>query len=125
VADETVDSLDGPHVAIVSQETKPNPSDQWKYTYVMLEVTGAGSRLERISSVLRKNGWDFQERSLPLLAYFTEPDEEVPETELILVKLDEVLDTHRYDEVGERFSKVPIRDDRTYFVAILTPLSRP
>lgn len=122
VADETVETLEGPSVTAVSQKSKPNPSDQWNYTYVMLEVTGPGSRLEQVSKVLRENGWEIRASSLPLLAYFTEPGEEKPETELVLADLDDVLDTHRSDEVGERFSEVPTHDDRTYYVAILTPL---
>jgi hypothetical protein len=125
VADETVDRLEGPHVTIVSREVMPNPSDQWNYTYVMLEVSGEDPRLSRILSMLVDKGWAIHERSLPILAYFTVPGEDRPETQLTLATLGSVLENHRYDEVGERFSNVPTHDDRTYYVAILTPLTRP
>jgi hypothetical protein len=102
-----------------------SPSDEWNYEYVMLEVTGPGSRLDRVSSVLRENGWTIESNSALLLsAYFTRPGEEKAETELTLVRLDESLYTHSFDKVGKRLSEVPTHDGRTYYVAILTPLTR-
>lgn len=125
VAEDTIDKLEGPHVAIVSQETMPNPTDQWTYTYAVLEVTGTGSHIDRISSVLSENGWNIQDSSaLLLLAYLTKRGNSAPETELILDKLECFLDAHKYDKLGERFSAVTIHDDRTYYVAILTPLNK-
>jgi hypothetical protein len=123
VPDESIESLEGTHVAVVSQQVEPNPTRQWNYTYIVLEVTGPEPRVETVASVLRESGWSVHDsRVLLLTADFAEENSDKPAADLGLVELDDFLEVNRSIEVQERFSSIPVHEGRTYYVAILTPL---
>lgn len=91
------------------------------YTYVMFEVTPPDTSGEAVASVLRSNGWSVRDSTTAVLNAELHEDSN-PMVDLILVEFDEFLDDDPLAPGREEFAEVPTLDNRTYYVAVLTPL---
>jgi hypothetical protein len=117
VSEEAVKSLEGQHVRIVSQRVIPNPTDEWMYTYVVLEVSGPGSHIDTLEDVLSKNGWRVREGEDHLLISYT------PDVTLSVQRLESFLEGRAQNtEVARSFSALELNERYGYYVVVLMPL---
>jgi hypothetical protein len=65
VPEDAVRSVEGDQVKIVERVRLSNPTDEWIYTYLMLEVAGEEPYLTTVVSTLAKNGWEVHHSSIP------------------------------------------------------------
>lgn len=124
VSEETVQSVAGGDVVIVDEVEYPNPTDNWLYTYLLLEVRGPPPRRETVLSTLASNGWDV---SVPDATDVDPPGYAVadrPGATLTLVGLADFVEPGPFTRPEKKFAEFPVRVDRDYFVAIIMPLDR-
>jgi hypothetical protein len=120
VPEDAIERVEGDRVAIVARAEYSNPTEEWLYTYLMLEVTGQEPYLDAVASTLEQNGWE-------IVSVKPSPDNRVsarmPDTaRLSLFDYHDYMDETRSSEPRRTFAQVPTSDDRGYFVAILTPI---
>lgn len=129
VSEETVQSVAGADVVIVDEVEYPNPTDDWLYTYLLLEVSGPPPRRDTVISTLASNGWkvsvpDPEARHPFAGAVDTYPSASRPKAVLTLVDLPDYLKDGLFTQPEKQFAQFPVREDRDYFVAIVMPLDR-
>jgi hypothetical protein len=119
VPDEVTNSVSGEGVRIVARETDTNPTEEWIYTFLLLEVTEPGQRLEIVAEALRTNGWEVRESPGPnVLLVAIKPSV----ADLTLVALETFLEPSPITSVQRRFAGFPQDSDKGYFVALIMPL---
>jgi hypothetical protein len=115
-----IESVEGEHVTIVAQAVATNPTEQWYYTYLMLEVGGSELHLDTVTSTLTSNGWEIEyTESIPdNLPSAVLPDQ----ADLSLADFAGYMSSPSNPAVFEEFAKVSTSDDKGYFVAIIMPM---
>lgn len=124
VNEETVQTIAGSDVAIVYQMEHPNPTDEWLYTYLLLEVSGPPPRRETVTSTLASNGWLVSIPDTTDADQAGYPTADRPGASLTLVELADFVEPGPFTRPEKRFAEFPVREDRDYFVAIVMPLDR-
>jgi hypothetical protein len=127
IPEHIVETVAGEQVTIVDQMSYNNPSDEWIYTYVLLEVSGDEPKLDTVTTTLGANGWDTRLPSDLSNDPFREaPDHSLsanrPEAHLTLLELEVYLEGGRHQPAEKQFAEFPTRPEYTYFVAIMLPL---
>lgn len=115
VDDGIVRTLESPDVAIVTTAVQANPTDEWNYTYALMDVTdreGIGSD-EVLSRSLIENGWAVSSHQGQLVA-------DRVESGLVVLRLEDFLN-NRWDPVATEFRGFSNSNGANYFVAILMP----
>lgn len=127
VPEDIVETVASEQVTIVDQTSYNNPTDEWVYTYLLLEVSGDEPELDTVRTTLSANGW--KTRLPPDLdsdPFRETPDYSLsadrPEANLTLLELEIYLEGGRHQPTEKQFAEFPTRSEYTYFVAIIMPL---
>ena len=119
VSDSVIDRVRGENVRIVAEESDTNPTEEWIYTYLLLEVDAPERHLDVVSETLTRNGWQTREsaaQNIQLVALIP------AEADLTLITLDSFLKPIASSPVAAKFADVQRDVDKAYFVAIIMPL---
>jgi hypothetical protein len=119
VADDLVKSIEAnSRVEIVMQVERPNPTDEWMYTYLLLEVSGEDPQ-GTIATSLAQSGWKVkQSADSKILLVATR----LPEADLFVMSYLDFMPVRPSAEPDSTFVNFPRRSDRTYFVVTMKPL---
>lgn len=130
VPEDAIQAVEGPGVTIAETAEESNPTEQWIYTYLLLEVVGEPPHVDLVEAALVDNGWrveefrpdprqQVEESSILLIAQRPAED---PTADLTLDPLDDYLAGGSSSIAIEAFSAIERDPKASYYVAILAPL---
>jgi hypothetical protein len=120
VPEEILNTIEGEYVTVVARHDGSNPTEQWMYTYLMLEVSGPEPGVKVVEDALAANGWEVDTDLVTDLLLVADIGGGEPGAHLVLVTLRDFT-VNRSDGAAREFTKVSTAAGLTYYVAIVSP----